>query len=184
MVYVACANLALTRMQNTRCWSPPGASAWERSLLELEKPSGMFRPGGKAQAHESRTPARQPHPHLNSGPPIRYQRPSSRGFQPSPGHPILPGFQDPPPPSPLARLVSIQCVPGSPLPLWGQGEAQGAWAPTGQIGPVPPHRLLEAVCVCKHTHTVCSNFYKLSHTQNPCTISNTLTRKWMILETR
>ena len=124
-------------------------------------------------AHETHRPQQhEPHPH--HGPRIKHQRPSSQGIQPSPEHPILPGFQQPPPPSTLAKLVSFSPAPGNSLPLWDQGEGQEAQAGTHhQSSRTCPAMQTSRGCafICvrthTHTHTVHSNFYKLKiHTQS------------------
>lgn len=93
---------------------------------------------------------------------VKHQRPSSQGIQPSPEHPILPGFQHPPPPSTLAKLASFSPAPGNSLPLWGQGGGQRhRQAPiTSQAGPALPCRRLEdvhfSVYARTHTRTLCA----------------------------
>lgn len=134
---------------------------------------------------------RRPHPH--HGPQSKHQRPSSQGIQPSPEHPILPGFQHPPHTT-LAKLASFSPAPGNSLPLWGQEEGRrhqaGTHHQSSRTCPaMQTSRGRALLCVSArthHAHTLCTQTSinsKSTHNQK-CTHTQWMNLKHTITGTR
>lgn len=86
---------------------------------------------------------------------IKYQRPSSRGFQPSPEQPVLLGFQHLPPSGTLTMLVWNRCVAGR----GGRKCRHPHWSA----------RTRPATCTSRgsafalaHAHRICANVHTLT----------------------